>query len=126
MRNCGELVVVDKNNSIAKVKASRWARSCLKLESPSLSLISWFNQVISLLKRIVSSVENYRRPIPPPKETHLLYYIWPDDVGERIRLNNVNRLLRRDTLSMGQDVIYSGDCPPFLYDQDGKALTSEF
>ena len=62
-------------------------------------------------------------------KTHLLHYVWPDDRGERIRLNNVNRLLRRDTLSMGQDVIRTvGDqVPPFaLYDQNGKVLTSEF
>ncbi len=62
-------------------------------------------------------------------KTHLLYYVWPDERGERIRLNNVNRLLRRDTLSMGQDVIRTvGDqVPPFaLYDQDGQVVTSEY
>ena len=71
---------------------------------------------LSLLKRIVSSVENYRRDLFRfPRKTHLLYYIWPDDVGERIRLNNVNRLLRRDTFSMGQDVIRTvGDQVPLL------------
>ena len=129
----GELVEVDNNNSIAKVKALQMGPDLAsKLEFTPSKEFDFMVQPgdLSLLRRIVSSVENYRRPIPPPKEkTHLLYYIWPDDVGERIRLNNVNRLLRRDTLSMGQDVIRTvGDqVPPFaLYDQDGKVLTSEF
>ena len=41
--------------------------------------------------------------------------VWPDDRSERIRLNNENRLLRRDTLSLGESVIRSvGDTlPPF-------------
>ena len=62
-------------------------------------------------------------------KSHLLHYIWPDNRTDRIRLNNVNRLLRRDTLSMGQDVIRTvGDqVPPFaLFDQDGQILTSEY
>ena len=55
--------------------------------------------------------------------------MWPDDRAERIRLNNVNRLLRRDTLSLGDSMIRSvGDTlPPFaLYDQDGEILTTDF
>ena len=62
-------------------------------------------------------------------KSYLLHYIWPDDRADRIRLNNVNRLLRRDTLSLGQDVIRTvGDqVPPFaLYDQDGRILTTEY
>ena len=62
-------------------------------------------------------------------KTFLLHKVWPDDRSERIRFNNVNRLLRRDTLSMGEDVIRTvGDqVPPFaLYDQDGSILTSEY
>lgn len=62
-------------------------------------------------------------------KSYLLHYIWPDNRTDRIRLNNVNRLLRRDTLSMGQDVIRTvGDqVPPFaLYDQDGQILTTEY
>ena len=55
--------------------------------------------------------------------------IWPDDRSERIRVNNVNRLLRRDTLSLGESVIRSvGDTlPPFaLYDQDAQVLTTDY
>ena len=60
---------------------------------------------------------------------YLLTYVWPDDRSERIRVNNVNRLLRRDTLSMGDSMIRSvGDTlPPFaLYDQDGEVLTTDY
>ena len=129
----GELVVVDKNNSIAKVKALQMGPDLAsKLEFTPSKEFDFMVQPgdISLLKenRIFRGKlqETYSAS---QGKTHLLYYIWPDDVGERIRLNNVNRLLRRDTLSMGQDVIRTvGDqVPPFaLYDQDGKVLTSEF
>lgn len=60
---------------------------------------------------------------------YLLTYVWPDDRSERIRVKNVNRLLRRDTLSMGDSMIRSvGDTlPPFaLYDQDGEVLTTDY
>lgn len=60
---------------------------------------------------------------------YVLAEVWPDDRAERMRVNNVNRLLRRDTLSLGEDVIRSvGDAlPPFaLYDQDGKVLTTDY
>lgn len=59
----------------------------------------------------------------------LLSRVWPDDRSERIRVNNVNRLLRRDTLSMGDSMIRSiGDTlPPFaLYDQNGEVLTTDY
>ena len=62
-------------------------------------------------------------------EIFLLHSVWPDDFRERIRFNNVNRLLRRDTLSMGEDTIRSvGDqVPPFaLYDQDGEIITTDY
>ena len=129
----GELVEVDNNNSIAKVKALQMGPDLAsKLEFTPSKEFDFMVQPgdISLLKenRIFRGKlqETYSAS---QGKTHLLYYIWPDDVGERIRLNNVNRLLRRDTLSMGQDVIRTvGDqVPPFaLYDQDGKVLTSEF
>ena len=60
---------------------------------------------------------------------YLLINVWPDDRSERIRVNNVNRLLRRDTLSLGESMIRSvGDSlPPFaLYDQDGAILTTDY
>ncbi len=66
---------------------------------------------------------------PSDGSGYLLSSVWPDDRAERIRLNNVNRLLRRDTLSLGDSMIRSvGDTlPPFaLYDQDGEILTTDF
>ena len=62
-------------------------------------------------------------------KTYLLHSVWPDGRSERIRLNNVNRLLRRDTLSMREGAVLGvGDfLPPFaLYDQDGEILTTEY
>ena len=62
-------------------------------------------------------------------KTFLLHSVWPDGRSERIRLNNVNRLLRRDTLSMREGAVLGvGDfLPPFaLYDQDGEILTTEY
>lgn len=55
--------------------------------------------------------------------------IWPDDPSYRIRFENVNRMLRRDTLSRGDDPIRTmGEyLPPFaLFDQDGDLLTTDF
>ncbi len=55
--------------------------------------------------------------------------IWPDDPSYRIRFENVNRMLRRDTLSRGDDPIRTmGEyLPPFaLFDQDGNLLTTDF
>ena len=55
--------------------------------------------------------------------------IWPDDPSYRIRFENVNRMLRRDTLSRGDDPIRTiGEyLPPFaLFDQDGILLTTDF
>ncbi len=66
---------------------------------------------------------------PTDGEGYLLTNVWPDDRSERIRVNNVNRLLRRDTLSMGDSMVRSvGDTlPPFaLYDQDGQILTTDY
>ena len=66
---------------------------------------------------------------PQNGEILLLHSVWPDDFRERIRFNNVNRLLRRDTLSLGEDSIKTiGDqVPPFaLYDQDGLIITTDY
>jgi protein SCO1/2 len=70
-------------------------------------------------------------PTFTPQNGHgyLLGNVWPDDRAERIRVNNVNRLLRRDTLSLGESMIRSvGDTlPPFaLYDQDGQVITTDY
>ena len=55
--------------------------------------------------------------------------IWPDDPSSRNRVDNFNRMLRRDTLSRGDDPIRTmGEyLPPFaLFDQDGDLLTTDF
>jgi protein SCO1 len=55
--------------------------------------------------------------------------IWPDDPLSRVRVDNINRLLRRDTLTRGDDPIRTlGEyLPPFaLFDQDGVLLTTDF
>lgn len=62
-------------------------------------------------------------------KTFLLYNVWPDDPAERIRVKNVNRILRRNTLALGESVVRTiGDnLPPFaLYDQDGEVITTDF
>ena len=66
---------------------------------------------------------------PSAGKSYLLHNLWPDARSERIRYDNVNRLLRRDTLSLGEGISRSvGDhLPPFaLYDQDGDVLTTDF
>ncbi len=66
---------------------------------------------------------------PSEGKTFLLHNIWPDDPADRIRVDNVNRLLRRNTLSMGDSMIRTiGDnLPPFaLYDQNGEIVTTDF
>jgi protein SCO1 len=55
--------------------------------------------------------------------------IWPDDPSYCNRVDNLNRMLRRDTLSRGDDPIRTiGEyLPPFaLFDQDGDLLTTDF
>ena len=62
-------------------------------------------------------------------KTYLLHNIWPDEPAERIRVNNINRLLRRNTLALGDAMIRTvGDnLPPFaLYDQNGEVVTTDF
>ncbi len=66
---------------------------------------------------------------PTEGKTFLLHNVWPDETAERIRVNNINRLLRRDTLAMGDSMIRTvGDnLPPFaLYDQNGEVVTTDF
>lgn len=67
--------------------------------------------------------------VSPSGKAYLLHNLWPDERGARIRFDNVNRLLRRDTLSLGDGIIRSvGDqLPPFaLYDQDGEIITTDY
>jgi len=67
--------------------------------------------------------------VPSVGKAYLLHNLWPDERGSRMRLDNVNRLLRRDTLSLGDGLIRTvGDqLPPFaLYDQDGEIITTDY
>ena len=67
--------------------------------------------------------------VPSVGKAYLLHNLWPDDRGASIRFDNVNRLLRRDTLSLGDGMIRTvGDqLPPFaLYDQDGEIITTDY
>ena len=55
--------------------------------------------------------------------------IWPDHPDHRRRVDNVNRMLRRDTLGRGDDPTRTvgESLPPFaLYDQNGNLLTTDF
>ena len=66
---------------------------------------------------------------PSSGKSYLLHQVWPDEQSERMRFNNYNRVLRRDTLSLKDDVILSvGDqLPNFaLYDQDGEIITTDY
>ena len=63
------------------------------------------------------------------QQTYKLSSIWPDEPQLRRRFQYSNRMLRRDTLSRGDDPTRTiGDyLPPFaLYDQNGNMLTSDF
>lgn len=129
----GELLQADENRSVVKIKAlqagSDLARKFNLSPSKELEFVVQPGDFSLLLQNKIFRGKLQETYSGSLGKTHLLHYVWPDDRGERIRLNNVNRLLRRDTLSMGQDVIRTvGDqVPPFaLYDQNGKVLTSEF
>ena len=58
-------------------------------------------------------------------KSFLLNHAWPDNRSDRIRLNNVNRLLRRDTLSIDKMIRMVRFRATFsLYDQNGEIITS--
>jgi protein SCO1 len=129
----GEFLSADENKSTIKIKSLAMGPDLTDKFSGSL------NQELELVVQpgdlaLLQNNKIFRGKLQETfsgslGKSFLLHYIWPDDRAERIRLNNVNRLLRRDTLSMGQDVIRTvGDqVPPFaLYDQDGRVLTSEY
>ena len=126
----GELLQADENRSVVKIKALQagtdLARKFDLSPSQELELVVQPGDFSLLLKNKIFRGKLQETYSGSLGKTHLLHYVWPDDRGERIRLNNVNRLLRRDTLSMGQDVIRTVGDPFALYDQDGKVLTSEF
>ena len=128
----GDVLEVDSNNSTVMVKILAEGNE-LALASSSANEVVRF-QVQPGDLSLLESKSTFRSMVqesfsPVYGKIHLLHRVWPDDRVERIRFNNVNRLLRRDTLSMGDDMIRGvGDfVPPFaLYDQDGSIITSEY
>lgn len=129
----GELLTVDENKSTVLIRSLQMGNDLSKkfnsVTGKELEFVVQPGDLSLLKHNKVFRAKVQETFSANLGKTHLLHYIWPDDRGERIRLNNVNRLLRRDTLSMGQDMIRTvGDqVPPFaLYDQDGKVLTSEY
>lgn len=129
----GKVINVDINNSAVevellarshnlsdKIPARIGSRISLQVQPGDLSLLSNKKVFVGNLQETFSSTAG---------KTFLLYNVWPDEKAERIRVKNVNRLLRRDTLSMGESMIRTvGDnLPPFaLYDQDGEVVTTDF
>lgn len=129
----GEVTHVDQNLSMVRVEIlgcgegllGEWGEfagfvKSLAVQPGDLNLLS---------KKKVFRATTQQTFTPSEGAGYLLTNVWPDDRSERIRVNNVNRLLRRDTLSMGDSMIRSvGDTlPPFaLYDQDGDILTTDY
>ncbi len=128
----GIVTTVDSNNSQVTVEIlgcgkdlqNEWGKYDGLIKSFSVQSGDLNFLTVGRTFRAKSSTSNQNVP-----ETLFLSDIWPDDRSERIRVNNVNRLLRRDTLSLGEGVIRSvGDTlPPFaLYDQDAQVLTTDY
>ena len=129
----GEVVRTDQNRSVASIKVTSAGSSIQDFSDLQLNDVievevqpGDFNLLTrkNIFKgRLQSSFS------PRNGEIFLLHSVWPDEFRERIRFNNVNRLLRRDTLTMGTDSIRSvGDqVPPFaIYDQDGDIITTDY
>ncbi len=129
----GEVVRTDQNRSVASIKITSAGSSIqdfsdlqlndvieVELQPGDFNLLTRKNIFKGRLQSSFS---------PKNGEIFLLHSVWPDEFRERIRFNNVNRLLRRDTLTMGTDSIRSvGDqVPPFaMYDQDGEIITTDY
>jgi protein SCO1/2 len=129
----GKVISLDSNNSTVRVEVL--ARSndlapkfpngigsehTMQVQPGDFALLSKTPIFRGKLQETFSSSEG---------KTFLLHNIWPDDPADKIRVNNVNRLLRRNTLSMGDSMIRTiGDnLPPFaLYDQNGEIVTTDF
>lgn len=129
----GEVVRTDQNRSVASIRVTSAGSSIRDFSDLQLNDVievevqpGDFNLLTrkNIFKgRLQSSFS------PRNGEIFLLHSVWPDEFRERIRFNNVNRLLRRDTLTTGTDSIRSvGDqVPPFaIYDQDGDIITTDY
>ena len=129
----GKVIFVDSNNSMVRVEIlgcgnnlrKEWGgfhafEKSFALQPGDLNLLKGKRTFRAFTQQTFT---------PSEGAGYLLTHVWPDDRSERIRVNNVNRLLRRDTLSMGDSMVRSvGDTlPPFaLYDQDGRVLTTDY
>jgi len=129
----GKVIQVDQNHSIVKVEVLGCGHGLQKKWGDYNGFEKFFVVQSGDLK-LLNKIHTFRASTqtiftPADGESYMLTKVWPDDRSERIRVNNVNRLLRRDTLSMGDSMVRSvGDTlPPFaLYDQDGQVLTTDF
>ena len=129
----GKILSIDKNNSLIRAEILGCGESLFKDWGEFSGFVKSFTVQpgdLNLLSNKFMFRATIRQTFTPSEGTgYLLVNVWPDDRSERIRVNNVNRLLRRDTLSMGESMIKSvGDTlPPFaLYDQDGNTLTTDY
>ena len=129
----GKVILLDSNNSTAQIELlARSNELAEKLPGRIGSKMKFQVQPgdLTLLENKSVFRGNLQESFSPLLgKTFLLHNIWPDDPAERIRVNNINRLLRRDTLSMGESMIRTiGDnLPPFaLYDQNGEVVTTDY
>lgn len=129
----GAVTKLDFNKSLASVKVLGFGRGLSeKLSLNSKSAYDFHIQPGDL--KLLDKKKVFRATAHEIYSSDLgkifsLSGVWPDEKSERIRVNNVNRLLRRDTLSMGEDMIRMvGDfVPPFaLYDQNGQVVTTDY
>ena len=129
----GEVVSVELNASTVSVKALALGRELdEKLDLQPNARLNLVVQPgdLSLLKNKSHFKGKLHETFTSSKGSgFLLHEVWPANRSDLIRVNNVNRLLRRDTLSMGDDMIRTvGDqVPPFaLFDQDGEIITTDY
>ena len=128
-----KVISIDLNSSLVNFEISAMGRSLNESTSKSSNDNFWAEAHPGDLN-LLSNTKVFRGVLkktfsPQNGEIFSLQKVWPDEFSERIKVNNVNRLLRRDTLTMGEDSIKGvGDqLPPFaLYDQDGETLTTDY
>ena len=116
-----DVEVLGRSQNLAeKIPGKVGSRLSLQVQPGDLALLQNQEYFVGKLQESFSSSAG---------KTFLLYNVWPDDPAERIRVKNVNRILRRNTLALGESVVRTiGDnLPPFaLYDQDGEVVTTDF
>ncbi len=128
-----KVISIDHNSSLVNFEISAMGRS-LNESTSKLSNDNFWAEAHPGDLNLLSNTKVFRGVLkktfsPQNGEIFSLQKVWPDEFSERIKVNNVNRLLRRDTLTMGEDSIKGvGDqLPPFaLYDQDGETLTTDY